>query len=400
MPPTAIDNGDATSGCLVDGGGGSLGPAPGTSVTCTPPPNSVFPIGKTLVTCTATNALGHTSPASTRTFTVSVVDRLGPVFSPSTVGPITVRAPGTGGSAVTFAPIATDQVDDNPTSCSACGSPLPSAQLPPAPPDPPWAPQPLPWAQTPRTCDPPLGSEPITCTPASGSQFPVGTTMVTCTAADSAKNVSSTTFPVTVLETAPSVSISSSFQPQPIAAGDTLWFTSVIKVHGLTGKKVHLYLDGSQITFTAGSTGTAIPVPPAVVTLDPSASVATTTYDRSSGQWETTLPVNVEGYAFLAGVELPVTAALPGKIRPVTWSGQFAADATGLTVDWAWAAAAYQGFATDYDALGVEPVDGHGGGDPAGTPEQYKQDVVHGATGEGNHDYTGKRSDALRVGPL
>jgi len=60
-PPTAVDNGMA-----------------GVSVVCSPAPNSVFPIGTTTVSCTATDARGN---ASSVTFPVSVFGTLGPVFN-------------------------------------------------------------------------------------------------------------------------------------------------------------------------------------------------------------------------------------------------------------------------------------------------------------------------------
>lgn len=49
------------------------------------------------------------------------------------------------------------------------------------------------------------GSVAVTCTPPSGSTFPLGTTTVTCTAADSAGNTSTASFTVTVSDTTPPV---------------------------------------------------------------------------------------------------------------------------------------------------------------------------------------------------
>jgi hypothetical protein len=136
MPPTAIDTGNA-----------------GTSVKCSPAPNTTFPINtamvpSTLVTCTASDPLGN---QSTATFTVTVVDTLGPVLFP--IADVTVQATGASGASVTYTPTATDQVD---------------------------------------------GSRPVTCTPPSGSTFPVGQTTVTCIASDTRQNRSSTTFSVNV----------------------------------------------------------------------------------------------------------------------------------------------------------------------------------------------------------
>jgi len=133
LPPTAIDEGHA-----------------GTNVSCAPRPNTVFPIGTTIVTCTATDPLGN---HSTATFPVTVVDAYGPAFAPVT-NPPPVQAPTTAGATVTFSnPTATDQID---------------------------------------------GARPVTCSPPSGGLFAVGETTVTCSATDLSNNTSRTTLKVTV----------------------------------------------------------------------------------------------------------------------------------------------------------------------------------------------------------
>ncbi|WNG20265.1 choice-of-anchor A family protein [Cystobacter fuscus] len=48
-----------------------------------------------------------------------------------------------------------------------------------------------------------VGTVPVTCTPASGTTFPLGTTLVTCGAQDGHGNVASGTFTVTVVDTTP-----------------------------------------------------------------------------------------------------------------------------------------------------------------------------------------------------
>src|SRR4029077_3355617 len=77
-------------------------------------------------------------------------------------------------------PTVFDQLD-NPTSCSACAAPSTSGgpSLPPPP------------------CTPPTVS--ATCTPASGSTFPLGTTTVSCTTSDSAGRTASASFTVTLI---------------------------------------------------------------------------------------------------------------------------------------------------------------------------------------------------------
>jgi hypothetical protein len=131
MLPTAVDTGNA-----------------GTSVACSPPPNTTFPMGVDTVTCTASDPRGNKSSAS---FTVTVADTLAPLLSPT--ADITLNSPTGQGLVVTYPLTAIDQVD---------GPMTPS------------------------------------CNHDSGSLFPTGKTTVTCTAKDRANNVATTSFVVTI----------------------------------------------------------------------------------------------------------------------------------------------------------------------------------------------------------
>jgi hypothetical protein len=114
-------------------------------VVCSPASGSFFPVGTTTVTC-------NTTQGSSCSFTVKVNDTQPPTIScPSN---ITVNNdPGQCGAVVTFAPTASDN-------CPGVTS---------------------------------------SCTPASGSVFPIGTTTVTCKATDASGNMSANcTFTVTV----------------------------------------------------------------------------------------------------------------------------------------------------------------------------------------------------------
>ena len=154
MPPTAVDNGNPDAGA----------PPPGATVACSPPPNTIFSIGTTPVTCTASDPFGHSSSA---TFQVVVQDTVGPVFS---LADIQASATSASGATVTYAPTATDQVD-----CSTGANDSPP-------------------------CTPTLVRciTNVQCTPPSGSVFAIGNTPVTCTAMDSAHNTSKTKFSVIV----------------------------------------------------------------------------------------------------------------------------------------------------------------------------------------------------------
>src|SRR5205823_6431301 len=131
----------ATANDVVDG---ALTPS------CAPASGSTFPVGTTTVTCTATDAHGNTG-TGTFSVTVTIEDTTPPVISvPSDIS-TTTEAPS--GKVVTYSASATDNLD---------------------------------------------GPIPVSCSPASGSTFPVGTTSVGCSATDSHGNSASASFNVTV----------------------------------------------------------------------------------------------------------------------------------------------------------------------------------------------------------
>ena len=136
----------ASASDLVDGS---------VPVTCIPASGSTFPLGTTTVSCSATDKAGNTA---TGTFTVTLQDKAPPVVT--VPADMTVDATSKDGAVVTFAVSASDLVD---------------------------------------------GSVPVTCTPASGSTFSVGTTKVTCSATDKAGNAATGTFAVTVQDKTPPV---------------------------------------------------------------------------------------------------------------------------------------------------------------------------------------------------
>ncbi len=122
------------------------------TATCAPASGSTFPLGHTSVLCSASDAAGNLGTAS---FDVYVPDTTAPqVTVPDNM---IVEATGPSGAVVTY-PDATavDLVD---------------------------------------------GPRPATCTPASGSTFPLGQTTVTCSATDTAGNTGSSTFQVLVRDT-------------------------------------------------------------------------------------------------------------------------------------------------------------------------------------------------------
>jgi len=121
------------------------------AVTCAPESGSTFALGTTAVTCTAIDDFGNTTQS---TFTVTVEDTTAPELT--LPGNITEEATGPSGAAVSFNATASDQVD---------------------------------------------GEVDVTCDPASGSTFALGTTTVDCSATDAAGNTANGSFTVKVQDT-------------------------------------------------------------------------------------------------------------------------------------------------------------------------------------------------------
>lgn len=148
------------------------------AASCDKASGSVFALGTTTVTCTATDSAGNTS---TETFTVTVQDQTKPDVT--VPGDRTVEATGPNGATVNYNASATDDVD---------------------------------------------GALPVTCNPASGSDFALGTTKVTCSATDKAGNTGTNSFTVTVQDTtAPAVDVPASITKEATsAAGATATFSA------------------------------------------------------------------------------------------------------------------------------------------------------------------------------
>lgn len=221
--------------------------------SCSPPSGSLFPVGTTTVTCTATDAAGNVASSS---FAVTVVDTVPPsIDAPAPLGPVEGNA--LGGSTVNWpGPTAVDTV---------------------------------------------AGPVPVSCDRINGSLFPLGTTVVACTATDGT-NTASVSFSVTVVDTtAPTVSVSSDLGPiegntlggatvsfDPPTASDVVWGTVDATCDANAGDvfSVGTTVVTCSATDGSGNTGSqrfAIEVvdttPPALTLPGPISAVAT----RSSG---------------------------------------------------------------------------------------------------------------------
>ncbi|MDP2054231.1 MAG: kelch repeat-containing protein, partial [Acidobacteriota bacterium] len=119
-------------------------------VQCTVPSASLFELGTTSVSCTASDTRGNVS--APRLFTVTVRDTSPPNFGP--VANIDVEATSAAGAIVSYQlPVAIDTVD---------------------------------------------GARPVSCSPPPGSQFPIGSTRVSCSSSDSRGNTRFVNFSVNV----------------------------------------------------------------------------------------------------------------------------------------------------------------------------------------------------------
>jgi hypothetical protein len=201
-----------------------------------------------------------------------------------------------------------------------------------------------------------------------------------------------------------STSSRSNFNAFPINAGNYLWFTSVLKASGLGSTAVTINFTGQTITLPTMPPIT-LNVPDATVIFDPVVTMASTTFGPG-GVSMTTVPSNptLKGNTFFSALDYQVLMNLPGGIHNVTWSGTITTDTPGVKVNWQWAAAVYTTFDADPSNLGVKPVDDkvqnpYLNADHAGTPENFKQFVIGGATGGGGHNYTGGLSGTATVGP-
>jgi len=180
--------------------------------TCSPASGSNFPVGTTTVTCSATDAHGNTGSDSF-TVTVTLNDTTPPVVT--VPADFSVDTESSGGRTVTFSASANDNVD---------------------------------------------GPLPASCSPSSGSTFPVGTTKVTCTATDSHGNTGSADFDVTVNlvdHTAPVISVPASFSVNtPNPSGTTVTYSASANDN----------LDGPITPSCTPASGSTFPLGPTSVT--------------------------------------------------------------------------------------------------------------------------------------
>jgi hypothetical protein len=192
--PTAIDE---------------AGDSPSATVGCAPASGSTFAIGTTTVTCSAADADDTPSTVS-QSFTVTVLDT--DLAITGVPADITTNATSPSGAVVTYAlPAAIDEAGD---------SPAPT----------------------------------VSCAPASGSTFAVGTTTVTCTASssDDSPAAVSATFTVTVLV---DLRVAVSVTPSSATTGTAVTGSITLTNNAITSRKVTL-LDSFTFVSPSGQTST------------------------------------------------------------------------------------------------------------------------------------------------
>jgi len=227
LPEEMFVHATSTAGAIVDYTVGATGDA---TVSCSPASGTQFPLATTQVTCTATNAFGST----TGSFLVAVVDWIRPVLTiPSD---ITVVATSPDGAVVTFTATAVDGVD---------------------------------------------GPVPVTCTPPSGSQFPLGTTEVQCIARDAHNNPADAIFRVNVIETPPPVLI----LPDTITAEATSAAGAVVTYTATA--------EGGELVTCTPPSGSTFPLGTTTVQCSATNAAGTTTGSFDVIVVDTTAPVIV-----------------------------------------------------------------------------------------------------------
>ena len=202
----------------------------------------------------------------------------------------------------------------------------------------------------------------------------------------------------------------SNFNGTKINAGSYIWFNANFTASGIPSAGATIFLQNSEIQFTANNTNYNLAVPNAQITFSPTATCTSTSFDTSNNTWITVTPLQGEDEVFLSGLAFPVPAGgLPGGINPVNWVGGFGSDTAGVTVHWKWGAAVYTTFTTNYSTLDIKP--GHQtscsyqNSDHAGTPEgidpvsgkPFKDFVIGGARGGGGSNWTGSWSSTDSV---
>jgi hypothetical protein len=426
---------------------------PGGSIICDPASGYGFLKGTTNVNCTATDASGHTTNC---TFSVTVNDVEPPTITcPTEV--VTNTAPAQCSRVVTFSPTATDNCPGVATSClppsgsnfakgttdvtctatdesgnsTSCKFTVTVNDIePPALND-----CPAPTLNFQCYSDLPAAAM-LTATDNCDSLRPVtfseiekhdpgsncsNTIVRTWIATDFSGNTASCIQTITVNNTMQPVlagctnqivfqqqvvtnaqtCITANLNGTPISAGNWIWFNSVFKP-AATNTSYTITIYHQTITGSIGGSNVDLIVPDAEIAFSSTFSSATTGFDGV--KWWTTGPLasKLPGNEFMSGLayQLPFYSSGGGSL---IWCATLDVTA-GVSLNWKWAAAVYTTFSSDYDTLGIKPVDhkkasAYKNPDKAGTPENFKQFMIGGGRGGNVANMTGQYS-GIAVGNI
>ena len=269
-PANLVRGNDSPTGAVVayTGAGASDLVSGVRPVTCSPASGSAFPLGITKVTCTASDEAGNTGEA---TFTIEVQDQTKPVVT--VPADIVKEATGPSGAAVTYMGVtASDDVD---------------------------------------------GPLTATCTRASGTVFPLGTTTVTCTAKDKAGNLGGNSFTVTVEDTtAPNLTVSTARTATATSPNGAVVTYSAPSASDI--------VDGAVGASCDKASGSVFPLGSTTVTCtatDKAGNTGMETFTVTvTAAWSNVLqPVNSDGSSiFKLGSTVPVKFQLTGASAGIT----------------------------------------------------------------------------------
>jgi Bacterial surface protein, Ig-like domain/HYR domain/NHL repeat len=180
---------------------------PAPTVSCTANSGDVFPLGTTMVDCTATDSSTNGSMAS---FQIIVEDTTVPVLTVPTPGSIVLEATSGSGAVANFNVTATDIADPAPV---------------------------------------------VNCVASSGSTFGLGTTTVNCTATDASANVGNASFEVVVQDTTvPVLTVPATLQLEATSGSGAIGTFNVTATDTVDATPVVACVAPSGSTFVLGTT--------------------------------------------------------------------------------------------------------------------------------------------------
>jgi hypothetical protein len=195
-------------------------------------------------------------------------------------------------------------------------------------------------------------------------------------------------------------------------ASEIVWFNSHFKLQGSV-PSTDFTVSATNQSITFGPTTLA--VPNAVITFTDTVNCASTSFNASANEWDTTVPLSYATHAdeiFSAGLAYELPPSFPQNVNNVSWNVTFTSSAPSLQFQFQYGAANYLSSdskgdvfpmasgSPDYNAMMIDPVhngptcNNYNAGDHAGTPEsaEVKQLVTGGGSGGGGSNWTGSWS--------